>query len=205
MSELYYRNGFCVSAGCFLNIDEENENEIILSFTDNTKEITRACFKKTNSPFSNYNKLQRIKSHLRKGDLLAVAGYRNDLTLFAHRFAIWSGAFCHDKLVDESGQPLTVIVGKIRGDRTGEPRNSILDPSGACQELLDFSIFVNDHSTQQIWNIQVSGKMARQCSWKTKAHCGAFVIGREVAPTGYAHRMLANAMMTVDPPLEASA
>ena len=46
MSELYCRNNFCVAAGRFLSVGEDNENEIILTFTDNTRNVTRACFKK---------------------------------------------------------------------------------------------------------------------------------------------------------------
>ena len=205
MSELYCRNNFCVAAVRFLSVGEDNENEIILTFTDDTRNVTRACFKKTDSAFSNYNKLQRIKSHLREGDLLAVGGYRTDRWISVHRFAVWSGTFFHDKLVDESGRPMTVVLGKIRGDRIGEPRTSILDPSGKCLEVLDFSMFVNDHSIRQIWNIRISGNLTRRHGQETRPYRGAVVIGREVEPSGYAHRLLGDTLMTVEFPLKASA
>lgn len=205
MSTLYCRDSFCVAAGRFLKIEEDNEKETVLTFTDESGLVTRACFRKTNSAFSNYQKLQRIKSHLREGDLLAVGGYRTDRWISVHRFAVWSGTFFHDKLVDESGRPMTVIVGKIRGDRIGEPRTSILDPSGKCLEVLDFSMFVNDHSIRQIWNIRISGNLARRHGQETRPYRGAVVIGHEVEPSGYAHRLLGDTLMTVEFPLKASA
>ena len=205
MSELYCRNNFCVAAGRFLSVGEDNENEIILTFTDETRNVTRACFNKTDSAFSNYNKLQRIKSHLREGDLFAVAGYKNEAGISAHRFAIWSGTFFHDKLVDESGRPLTVVIGKIRGDYIGEPRNSVMDPSGKRLELLDFSMFVNDRAVRGLWNIRISGNMVREHACETRPYRGAVVIGREIEPKGYAHRLIGTSMMTVEFPLKATA
>ena len=62
MSELYCRNNFCVAAGRFLSVGEDNENEIILTFTDDTRNVTRACFKKTAS--GNLKRNKAYKSHI---------------------------------------------------------------------------------------------------------------------------------------------
>lgn len=142
---------------------------------------------------------------MKEGDLFAVAGYGDKSFISAHRFAIWSGTFSHEKLVDRSGSPLTVVIGKIRGDRYGEPRNMVVDPSGARQEVEDFSMFVNDHSIRQIWNVRISGHSFHKHHWEIKPYRGAVVLGRELDPKGYVHQLEGKSLITVTFPLKATA
>ena len=205
MSELYRNNGFCVSAGSLLSIEKDTKNEMILAFAGRDGTETRAWFRKTDNLFSNYNKLQRIKGYLKSGDLITVAGYEAEGIISVHHFSIWSGTIHHDKLIDESGHPLTAVTGKIRGDRYSEPRSSVFDPSGARLEVKDFSVFVNDHSVRQIWDIRISGVQVKQYNWETKAGNGVVIIGHEIEPRGYVHRLNGEMLITVDPPVKATA
>ena len=205
MSELYCNNGFCVSAGSLLSIEKDNENEMVLAFAGKDEAAIRARFRRTDNIFSNFKKLQRIKGCLKTGDLITVAGYKTEGTISVQRFSIWSGTICHDRLLDEYGNPLTVVTGKIRSSRFFESRPSIYDPSRTSLEFKGFSVLVQDHSSRQIWNIRISGALARQNNWEAKAGNGAVIIGHEMDPCGFVHLLNGEMLITVEPPVKATA
>jgi hypothetical protein len=109
---LDWRNGNLRIVGGRLSSTKEVENGIVATLIEDGNPVN-ILFKKTDNPNSNFARFTKNADGVKKNDPICALVNESQGVLTVYSYVAWYGMIRHDKLVDENGDPLTLILGKI--------------------------------------------------------------------------------------------